>query len=166
MESFKGQKKLKIDLGAGDPRDGESSPEGYLKQDADSEIPGIDIYCDIRHLLREIDEGSCEKIRASHVIEHFPQKETVSILKIIFDALEPGGEAEIIVPNFKWHAQICLAGDEEKAVYYAFGGQLDEYDFHYTGFTPRLLWKALKEAGFGEVKVNDESSITAIAKKV
>lgn len=166
MGNFKGQKHLKIDLGAGDIRDGEKSPEGYLRQDVDPMIEGLDIICDIENLDRELDLESCSKLRISHVLEHFPTASIPRIVKMLFNLLEKGGELEVIVPNFKWHAQLVLAGQEEQAVFYAFGGQLDKFDFHKTGFTPLILWKKLKEAGFGEVKIIDADSVTAIAKKI
>lgn len=162
--SIKG-KHLKIDLGAGDPRDGESSPEGYLKQDVDASIPGIDLVCNIDKLDTVLKPGSCSIIRASHVIEHFPTAQIPRLMKMIHNLLEPGGTFEIIVPNFLYHINLCLMGNEEQAVYYLFGGQLDEWDFHKTAFTPKILRARLEEAGFQVIHLADESSITAIAQK-
>jgi len=155
-----------IDLGAGDSRDGESSPEGYLKQDVDPNIPGLDIVCDILDIDLYVELESCDKVRASHVIEHFPTAEIPRLLRKLSKILKQGGELEIIVPNFKWHAQLVLSGEEEKAVYYCFGGQLDEWDFHKTGFTPNILQKRVTEAGFTVTELRDESSIILIANKL
>lgn len=155
-----------IDLGAGDVNDGESSPDGYLKQDVDPNIKGLDIVCDIMDIDKHVELGSCDKVRASHVIEHFPTNDVPRLLRKINSILKPGGELEIIVPNFKWHAQLTLSGQEEQAVYYCFGGQLDEWDFHKTGFTPNILSKRLSEAGFTVTELLDESSITCISQKI
>lgn len=158
-------KNLKIDIGAGDSRDGESSPEGYLRQDVDPNIPGLDIVCNIKDLLRELGNRSCEKIRASHVLEHFGFNEIDDIFLMLYDLLENGGELEVIVPNFAWHAQLVFEGKDEEAIWYAFGGQKDEWDYHKIGFTPKTLLQRLNKAGFLNVKIIDGSSITAIAKK-
>lgn len=100
------------------------------------------------------------EIQFTHALEHFPTKETQKVLKIISDLLEDGGQLYIEVPNFAWHAKILLQeGRERDAVYYAFGGQLDEYDFHKTGFTVNILREELELAGFKKVDVQDGSSL-------
>lgn len=157
---------LKVDIGAGDPRDGESSPEGYLKQDVDPSIPGLDIVCDFKDLLSKLGPESCQALRASHVLEHFGIHEQTENFQMLYELLEPGGEIEIIVPNFAWHCGLVLMeGKDEDAVYYAFGGQLDEWDYHKYGFTPKLLEKHLKEAGFRDIVIYPNSSIECKAKK-
>lgn len=158
-------KHLKIDIGAGDPRDGESSPEGYLKQDVDGNIPGLDIVCNFTDLLTKCGAGSCAALRASHVLEHFGIHEQEKNFKMLFDLLEEGGTLEIIVPNFYWHSQLVLEGQDAQAVYYAFGGQLDEWDFHKYGFTPNLLRGHLEKAGFKDIQIIPNSSIECTAKK-
>jgi predicted SAM-dependent methyltransferase len=156
--------KIKLDVGAGDPSSGENQAEGYTLHDVQP-YKGIDLVCDVFDLPKHLENGSCSKVRASHVIEHFGTKETQKVLKIFYDLLEVGGELEIIVPNFKWHAQLVMEGNERDAVYYAFGGQLDEWDFHKTGFTPDILFEELIKARFKDLEVSDESSITARAIK-
>ncbi len=159
------KKLLRIDLGTGNPEDGESSADGYLKQDVDGSIPGLDIICDIPDLHKHVEPESCEKIRASHVMEHFPTKQIPELFKMVYDLLAPGGEFEIIVPNFEWHARLVMEGQSEQAVYYAFGGQLDEWDYHKTGFTAYILEKRLIEAGFEVLQLDNSSSLTAICRK-
>lgn len=158
-------KHLKIDLGAGDIRDGESSPEGYLRQDVDESIKGIDLVCNIDELDTVLDPEQCLKIRASHVMEHFPTKELPDLFKMIYDLLEPGGNFELIVPNFAWHCELVLQGEEEQGIHYAFGGQLDDWDFHKTGFTPRITKKLMKQAGFTIIHFEPGTSIVCIGEK-
>lgn len=155
---------MKLDLGAGNPAEGENQAEGYVLQDVSAHT-GIDLVCDIRDLKRE-DIKPCSKIRLSHVMEHFPKAEVIPVLKIVRSCLNDGGELEIIVPNFKWHAQLVMEGQDEQAVYYAFGGQLDDWDYHKTGFTPSILVDRLQKAGFIVLQLIDSSSITAIARKL
>ena len=155
----------KIDLGSGSIKDGESSPEGYLRQDIDPTIEKLDIICDIRELDKHVKPESCDEIRASHVMEHFPTKEIPGLFKMIYGLIKPGGIFNIIVPNFKYHSALALNNNDEMAVNYAFGGQLDEYDFHKTGFTPAILVNRLIEAGFTIDGLLQSTSITCIAKK-
>lgn len=155
----------RIDLGAGDIRDGESSPDGYLRQDVDASIEGLDIICPIEELDKYVESESCERLRISHVLEHFATAEVPNILSVLYKCLEKGGELEVIVPNFAWHASLVQQGRDEDAVMYAFGGQLDQWDFHKTGFTPKILYERVSEAGFTIKELLNESSITLIAVK-
>ena len=159
-------KHIKLDIGAGDQRDGESSPEGFIKQDVDASIPGIDLVCNMTELIDRLGPESCSVVRASHVLEHFGIHEQDKNFKMLYDLLEPDGRIEIIVPNFKWHSKLVMEGREEEAVYYAFGGQLDEWDYHKYGFTPDILFNKLTSAGFGEIQIYDGSSIEATARKI
>jgi len=169
---------MKLDIGAGNPNEGETQAnKDYVLQDAEAH-PGIDIVCDIRDLdkelawkFRDITGGEnksdvCSEIRASHVLEHFHMKELVGhILPMLKRCLQPGGILNIIVPNFEWHCDLVKAGHDEKAVFYAFGGGLDNYDHHYTGWTPKLAHKWLTEAGFEIVDFYVDSCVHVKAKK-
>jgi predicted SAM-dependent methyltransferase len=158
-------KGMKLDIGSGNPDQGEIQPEGFVLNDAEPHR-NIDLVCDIRDLLQFIPEGYCSVIRASHIMEHFGTKEVPTILGIIHKLLKPQGKLEIFVPNFVWHSQLLLSGNDEIAVHYAFGGQLDEYDFHKTAFSPRILKKVVEENGFNILRMLDGSSIHCIAERV
>lgn len=150
---------MKLDIGSGGV-----SPEGYLKHDI-RPLEGLDYVCDISELVDRVGKESCEAVRASHVLEHFGIREQERNFGIIYDLLKPNGTVDIIVPNFVWHAKILLEGREDDAVYYAFGGQEDEYDFHKYGFTPDNLYGWLEKAGFKDIRIQDGSSIEASARK-
>lgn len=154
---MKGQH-LKIDLGSGNPEEGEIQPEGYILQDIQSH-KNISLVCDILDLDKHLEKGQCQKIRASHVLEHFPTDQIVPILKVWHSLLEDKGELEIHVPNLRWHTALFLQDRDEEAITYMFGGQRDEYDFHKTGFTPHVLMKKLNEAGFKITECIAENSI-------
>jgi hypothetical protein len=151
---------MKLDIGAGNPSEGENQAGyDYVLQDV-APHPGIDIVCDIRRLDYElintfqklIGEGRsdvCSEIRASHVLEHFHSKElTTKILPMLKNCLQDNGLLNIIVPNFAWHCSLVMQGQDERAVYMAFGRGNDEFDLHFTGWTGRLAYKWLEEAGF------------------
>jgi predicted SAM-dependent methyltransferase len=158
---------MKIDIGAGNPAEGENQAgEGYLLQDIDAH-EGIDIVCDIRNLKETIGDNLCSVIRASHVLEHFHSTELQKrILPTLKDCLIDGGHLDIIVPNFYWHCTLIMAGHDEKAVYYSFGGGKDPYDHHYTGWTPNLADKWLTEAGFEILSIYSADCIHIKAKKL
>ena len=169
---------MKLDIGAGNPTEGENQAgNDYVLQDV-APHKGIDIVCDIRRLDYElisifqklIGEGRadvCSEIRASHVLEHFHSKElNTKILPMLKNCLQTDGILNIIVPNFEWHCDLVKQGHDEKAVLYAFGGGLDEYDHHYTGWTPRLANKWIKEAGFEIVDLYADSCVHIKAKKI
>jgi predicted SAM-dependent methyltransferase len=139
--------------------------EGYAHHDVVA-YPGIDFVCDLWDIGKFVKDNTCERIEFTHALEHFPTREIIGILVMVRKLLVPGGELYLEVPNLAWHARLILnEGRDKDAVYYAFGGQEDEWDFHKTGFTPRLLQFDLEEAGFQDVKVLDDTSLIATAKK-
>lgn len=154
---------IKWDLCCGNPKEGESQAEGYLHHDVNPDIEGLDLCCNLLDLDKHI--KNADVFRLSHCLEHFTIPESKKILKILFKLLNEEGRLEIIVPNFKWHAQLLLSGHEEEANYYCFGGQLDSFDLHKQGWTKNRLIKALQETGFAIVSCDDESSITCISLK-
>jgi hypothetical protein len=143
---------------------GKRQVKGYMHHDV---VPfsGIDFVCDLKDIGLHVANGTCERIEFTHALEHFPMKETQDILIMVRKLLKSGGELYLEVPNFKWHAKLVLQeGRDRDAVYYCFGGQEDEYDFHKAGFTPTILQEELEKAGYGDIKVFDDSSIIATAK--
>lgn len=155
-------KHLWIDLGSGNPDVGEIQPKGYILQDIEKH-KNISLVCDILDIEKHIKKGQCNRIRASHVLEHFPTDQIPSILSMLYGLLEKGGTIEIHVPNFRWHAQLIAEGRDEEAVHYCFGGQMDQYDFHKTAFTPKILEKLLINAGFKIESIEEEHSIHIVA---
>lgn len=148
---------MKLIISAGDRQ-----IKGFVHHDV-RPLPGIDIVCGLFDLPKHIQPESCEEIHFTHALEHFPTKETNKVLNLVKSFLRPGGKLYLEVPNFAWHAQLIQDGRDRDAVYYAFGGQLDEYDFHKTGFTPNILEEELQFAGFKNINIQPGSSITATA---
>lgn len=156
---------MRLDIGSGNPDQGEVQPNGFVLQDVEKH-KNIDLVCNIKDLLQFVPEGYCSEVRACHILEHFGTKEVVEVVKIVWKLLEDGGRFTIFVPNFLWHMQLLLEDKEEQAVNYAFGGQLDQYDYHKTGFTPKLLQKLLEGNGFKVQTLVPGTSITCFATKV
>lgn len=151
---------MRLVLGAGERR-----VDGFKHHDVQA-LDGIDYVCDFFDLPKQVKKGSCEEIHITHVLEHFPMKKIDEVLKIIYDMLAVGGKLYIEVPNFYWHALKILENPRSRQIVeYAFGGQLNEWDFHYNGFTPEILWEDLTNAGFKIEQLIPNSSIELWAKK-
>jgi len=155
---------MRLDLGSGNPDQGEVQPNGFVLQDIEPH-KNIDLVCDLRQVTQFVPEGYCSEVRLSHVLEHFTKGDTIKIVKMVRGLLGEGGQFTIFVPNFRWHSELMLTGNDEMAVHYAFGGQLDEYDQHKTGFSPKILKKLLEENGFKVERMLDGTSISCVALK-
>lgn len=149
----------KLVIGAGERR-----VEGAIHHDV-QDLPGIDICCDFWDLPKNT-AIKYDEIYMTHVLEHFPFAKTQDVLKILYDLLKTTGKVYIEVPNFYWHAlEIISDSFNRQMVEYAFGGQLNEFDFHYNGFTPEILREDLILAGFTVDELNPNSSIECWASK-
>jgi predicted SAM-dependent methyltransferase len=139
-------------FGAGDRR-----IEGAVHHDV-LPLPGIDIVCE----FFDLPEEHYDRIDMTHVLEHFPTADTQKVLAKLRRMTD---ELYIEVPNFRWHAEILIMENRERdAVYYAFGGQNDIWDFHKTGFTPDILKEELTKAGFTIVTLSPGSSIECLCR--
>jgi predicted SAM-dependent methyltransferase len=138
---------------------------GYVLHDVQP-LPGIDIVCEFFDLPKHVKRGSCEEIQMTHVLEHFPMKKVPEVLKVLKGMLKKGGKLYIEVPNFYWHAlEILSDSTNRQVVEYAFGGQRNEWDYHYNGFTPLILHEDLVKAGFEVEQLLPNSSIECWAVK-
>ena len=158
------KKGMKLDLGSGNSTQGEVQPNGFVLNDVEPH-PNIDLVCNIKDLLQFVPEGYCSEVRCSHILEHFGTNEVVEVVKIVHKLLIDGGRLTIFVPNFLWHVQLVQEDKEQEAVHYAFGGQLDQYDYHKTAFTPKLLQKLLESNGFKVQTLNGGTSIACVSLK-
>lgn len=144
---------------------GERHKDGWLTHDVQP-FDGTDIVCDFWELPKHVEAASITEMEFTHSLEHFPMAKTQDVLRLLHDLLIPGGELYIEVPNFYWHAeQILVNPMDRQIVEYAFGGQLNEWDFHYNGFTPWILTEDLQTAGFEIVDMQPNSSIEVQVKK-
>lgn len=137
---------------------------GYKHHDIQS-LPGIDYVCDLFEIEKHIGVERFEEVQLTHALEHFPTKDTQKVLALLKGLLTEEGKLYLEVPNFAWHAKILLEGKEREAVYYAFGGQLNEWDFHKTGFTAAIIEEELTLAGFRNIKLENSSSLCVWATK-
>ncbi len=125
--------------------------------------PHVDLVGDCTDLSM-IPDGSCDRVYASHVIEHLGfHEELLKSLKEIKRVLKPDAPFFVAVPDLELIARFIIEasieedilkrGYEQHAVMgFIFGGQRDEYDFHKVGFTEASLALWLHRAGFTNIQ--------------
>ena len=113
---------------------------------------GVDFVGSISDLSQFEDE-SIEAIYASHVVEHIDQKNIKQTLKGINRVLKNGGKFYVSVPDLDILCRIFIEKTAPSKVKFhvmrmMFGGQTDEFDYHYFGWNYEFLNSYLIEAGF------------------
>jgi len=139
--------------------------EGYKTHDV-LPLKGIDYVCEFFDLPKHVKKSSCDEIQMTHFLEHFEPTKTQKVLKTVKGLLKSGGKLYIEVPNLYWHAlKIIEDPTDRQIVEYAYGGQKDKWDYHYTGFTPEMLHEELSIAGFIVDMLTPNTSIECWAVK-
>jgi SAM-dependent methyltransferase len=136
--------------------------------------------CDMRSA---VEDGSCDAIWASHVLEHLPRHDVHRALGEFARVLVPGGFALIRCPDLETVAQLIIDGRVDDTIYVSHAGPItvldmlyghgasikqgDEAMRHGTAFTENLLAKDILKAGFREVRTfrKDTYEVWAIAFK-
>ena len=109
-----------------------------------------DFRCDVRNL--PFGNGEFDKIRSSHVLEHFSYNEHENILLEWIAVLKSGGQLEIIVPDIEWAFK---NQDRVESNWVLYGAQTNPYDYHKGGFTEASLYNLLKKVGLLDVVVKN-----------
>ncbi len=91
------------------------------------------------------DSGIADEIRASHILEHFSHRLTLTVLKEWVRVLKPGGLLKIAVPDFDY--AVTQMGKHEHAPLWIMGGHVDGNDIHGAIFTREKLFSLLSECG-------------------
>ncbi len=107
--------------------------------------------------LSQFENSSVEEIYASHVLEHVPQDKIETTLKGIRRVLKDGGKFYISVPDLdilfhSFRSTLLNIKVKKYILAMVFGGQDDEYDFHYYGYNFEVLEDYLKSTGFTDIK--------------
>lgn len=120
--------------------------------------PDVDHNCNAID-LNIFEDGTFSELYASHILEHFDYVEEVGkALSEWHRVLEPKGKIYIGVPDLDSLAEMLC----DKANYsmtdrfgimrIIFGGHVDQYDYHYTGFNFEILSAYLRETGFVDIE--------------
>jgi predicted SAM-dependent methyltransferase len=109
--------------------------------------------------LSRFPEATFAEVYASHVLEHldFREDEVLRALREWRRVLVPGGKLYLSVPDLEVLAQLLLRkdltlNDRFFVMRMLFGGHTHQYDYHYLGFTPDILFQYLRQAGFSEIQ--------------
>jgi predicted SAM-dependent methyltransferase len=107
--------------------------------------------------LSAFSDACCEKVYASHVMEHVGQRDFLATLKGIYRILQKNGELYFSVPDLEALCRLFLNPELDGAGRFhvmrmMFGGQIDDYDFHYIGLTNEFMMGYFREAGFSDVR--------------
>lgn len=113
-----------------------------------------DFRCDIRHL--PVDDQSFDVVHSRHVIEHFGRDELPGVIREWTRILRIGGEFRLSCPNLMYALRKILFMEEGIGPvdaypwWQVYGQQVDEYDFHKNGFTPKRMQMLLESLGIFE----------------
>jgi predicted SAM-dependent methyltransferase len=142
----------KLHLGCG----GVAIP-GFCNVDVDPHT-AADIVDDIS-TLEKFPNGHADLVYACHVLEHLPLAEVATTLGSWHRVLRPGGEVFISVPDLDRIVQIYASHLEHFQTRpnnpwlgLIYGGQVDRFDFHRTGFNLAWVSELLERAGFRDVR--------------
>jgi predicted SAM-dependent methyltransferase len=117
---------------------------------------GVDFVGDVRDLSR-FQDGCCSMVYASHVMEHVGQKDFLNVIREIYRILSKSGEFYFSVPDLEILCRLFLRPDFDAAKRFhvmqmMFGGQANQYDFHYIGLTHEFMIEYFRKAGFSRVR--------------
>ena len=116
---------------------------------------GVDFIGDISD-LSQFDDNSIEEIYASHVLEHVAQKNIKKTIEEIYRVLVADGKFYVSVPDMDLLCKIFIDPKAPPQVKMSvmrimFGGQIDDYDFHYFGWNYLFMKDFLTESGFKKI---------------
>lgn len=117
---------------------------------------GVDFIGDISD-LSQFEEDSIDEIYASHVLEHVVQKKVEKTLKEIHRVLIQGGKFYVSVPDMDLLCKIFIDPKAPPQVKMSvmrimFGGQIDDFDFHYFGWNHEFMKDFLFKTGFKKME--------------
>jgi SAM-dependent methyltransferase len=106
-------------------------------------------------------DNSLGAVYASHVLEHFPQRETRRVLAEWFRVRRPAGALRLNVPDLDWACAAWLNPalrtdyfrDDQKFLEIFYGGQDTPGEFHYTAFSQGSLRGLLYQTGLERVSI-------------
>lgn len=133
---------VKLDIGCG-----KQPKEGWIG--VDRLLGGECVPLSIRG--ESFADNSVDEIYASHVLEHLGHAESRAALREWHRVLKPHGRIRIAVPDIDYILRAYVAGAPVNVGGYLWGGQIDENDYHKTGFDAGLLTALMNHIGFENV---------------
>ncbi|MBI5473768.1 MAG: methyltransferase [Ignavibacteriae bacterium] len=154
MNSRIGNGNIKLNLGCG-----RAILPGFVNADI-SAGEGVDLIVDLNDigaLRTQTWYGNVQFVYLSHVLEHFPTTLIPTMLRELHTLLADGGRIRIAVPDLDKICRLYVKNIEwfnpphNPWLGLIYGGQIDRYDFHKTGYNFAYLRWLLETAGFGNV---------------
>ena len=110
----------------------------------------VEIVSDAR--IVPLPDGHVDHVYSQECLEHFPWRDVAGVLAEWCRVVKRGGTMRIEVPDFLAACRQVLETDTEDMDFriqqIIFGGQVNEWDFHYVGLTPRMLTRMFLANGF------------------
>ncbi len=123
---------LSLHLGAG-----ETIIPGFINLDI-REKDGLDKVSLVYPL--DFDNETFDLVYSSHVLEHFPRKQTRNVLQEWTRVLKPGGTLRLSVPSLERIIEIYMkCEDIEQVIGPLYGGQDYRLNYHFTVFDKKTL---------------------------
>lgn len=118
------------------------------------DIEGIDKVSPVYPL--DYKSNTFDLVYGSHLLEHFPRKQTLNILKEWIRVLKPDGILRLSVPDINALIKIYRqTNDISQIIGPLFGKQDYKYNYHYTIFDYKILKELMEKAGLTAVHTWD-----------
>jgi predicted SAM-dependent methyltransferase len=129
--------------------------DGFINIDV-FKTQATDFVCEIEDLPKYIKPNSIMLIYSSHTLEHFSRKDSIQVLKMFWDLLEPLGELRISVPDLLKLSDIVKTRkleikEMETIQGVLMGGQDTRYNYHKSIYWFDLLKQILLDIGFKNI---------------
>lgn len=109
----------------------------------------VDVVCNAAAI--HLPDQCAELVYSQECLEHFPWREAPLVLHEWARLVDVGGSLRIEVPDFAAACRQFLETDtldmDRRIQQIIFGGQANQWDYHYTGWTPRMLQAEMESAG-------------------
>lgn len=142
---------MKLHLGCGN-----THIDGFVNIDI-QRTPATDVVGDIK-FLTGIQNDSVDLIYSCNVIEHFKKTEIYSVLRRWYEVLKPGGILRLSTPDLEAVFKYYNKTKDLEGIYDTlYGGQKNEFSFHYWGWDFKTLKKDLEKNNFKNVRRYDRT---------
>ena len=129
---------------------------GYLHVDI-QKFDHIDVICSIDDIDKFFDEESIDEIYCCHILEHINRHNILNIISKLNKILVKGGKLRLSVPDFEAMCEIYMKDKNNLLKMYGllYGGQKNDYDYHYITFDFDLMSNILEKIGFNNIMKYD-----------
>ncbi len=121
--------------------------------------PAVDVIADL--LALPYPDGSVDRVRLDHVLEHLPGRLAVPALLEARRVLRTGGGIRVGVPDLaatcRAYAEAPTLADRALLLRWLYGSQAHDGEYHKSGWDTEALLDLLLAVGFEAVNVRDDT---------